>query len=84
MTIFDDLPLVQLRPQEWTDDDNDFHSDILYFRGLMDSILEAVCFGHRPEPMPVELSIELDAAVTAAQAMPTGVPNFLKLVRPWI
>jgi hypothetical protein len=60
MTI-DDFPII-VCPPSWTDDDNDFHSDILYFRALLNDISELVYASKFANPFPIELADELAAA----------------------
>jgi len=60
MTI-DDFPIIKLLPA-WTDDDNDFHSDILYFRALLNDIAELVYLTRFANPFPIELADDLAAA----------------------
>jgi len=60
MTI-DDFPLIVI-PPAMTDDDNNFHSDILYFRALLNDIAELVFDKRYANPFPISLSDELAAA----------------------
>lgn len=78
-----DLPLIRLHIP-WTDDDAEFHSDMLYFRGLLDELYEMCFFGAKAKPFPCYLSVKLANARDYAKATPVGVPDFDTLVRPWI
>jgi len=70
MTNFHDLPLLQIPPSKFTDDDIAFHSDITYFRALLDDIWEAAWTGVRKaKPFPIGLSDELDAATARLKAV---------------
>ena len=70
MTIQDDWPLLQIPPCKFSDDDIAFHSDITYFRALLDDIWEAAWTGVRnPTPFPISLSDELDAATEQLKAV---------------
>ncbi|ORW20936.1 hypothetical protein [Mycobacterium palustre] len=56
-------PPLRLEPT-MTDDDVDFHGDMIYVRGLLDDLVEACRLrGHRVGPIPAELSAGLDAAL---------------------
>ena len=46
----------------WTDDDTEFHSDILYFRALLNDIADLVYEKRHANPFPIELTDELAAA----------------------
>lgn len=53
---FRDLPVLHVKPSPMTDDDIDFHSDMMYFRDLLNQIiLQASLGGHR-SPWPDDLS----------------------------
>ena len=70
MTIHDDWPLLQIPPCKFSDDDVAFHSDITYFRLLLDDIWEAAWTGLRnPTPLPFGLSDELEAATAQLKAV---------------
>ena len=75
-TAFDDLPVLRYNTaQPMDDDDVDFHSDILYFRGLREHIIERICCDNfRPQPLPLLMSLDLDAALTCLRAIQT--PSF--------
>ena len=60
MTV-DDLPLIVI-PPSMSDDDNDFHSDMMYFRALLNDISELVYATKSANPFPIELSDELAGA----------------------
>jgi len=68
MTTFDSYPIIKF-PPAWTDDDVRFHSDMLYFRALLNDISELV-YAHRvANPFPITLSDELDAATELLKAV---------------
>ena len=60
MTV-DDFPLIVI-PPAMSDDDNEFHSDILYFRALLNDIADLVYEKRFANPYPIGLSDELAAA----------------------
>ena len=64
----DNLPLIAV-PPSWTDDDNDFHSDILYFRALLNDITDLVYQNRYANPFPIALSDELTAATESLKAV---------------
>jgi hypothetical protein len=60
MTSTNDWPILQVPASKFTDEDIAFHSDILYFRALLDHIWENAWTGIRkPNPLPITLSDEL-------------------------
>jgi hypothetical protein len=60
MTTTENWPILRVAPCKFTDDDIAFHSDILYFRALLDHIWENAWTGVRkPNPIPITLSDEL-------------------------
>jgi len=68
-----ELPTVQL-PATMTDDDVEFWGDILYFRGLLDSIVEHCNLETRLLPIPSAMSTALDAAlILAAHDFAAGI-----------
>jgi len=58
----DDLPFIVIPASPMSDDDNDFHSDMMYFRALLNDISELVYTHKFANPFPIALSDELDAA----------------------
>lgn len=69
-----DLPTLQL-PASMTDDDVDFWGDILYCRGLLDSIAQHCTLDTRLAPIPSGMSTALDAAlILAAHDFADAVP----------
>jgi hypothetical protein len=70
MTISDEWPLLQIPPCKFSDDDVAFHSDITYFRLLLDDIWEAAWTGvGKAKPFPIGLSDELEAATAQLKAV---------------
>jgi hypothetical protein len=62
--------MLQIPACTFGDDDIAFHSDITYFRLLLDDIWEAVYTGVRKaRPFPIDLSDELDAATQQLKAV---------------
>jgi len=60
---FKDLPLITITRCPMTDDDNDFHSDIMYMKALLEDIHEAALTKRRKaNPFPIGLADELSAA----------------------
>ena len=58
-----DLPVFRPKASPMSDDDREFHSDMLYLRDLLHDLWES-CFerGHRITAMPTALFDELDSA----------------------
>jgi hypothetical protein len=61
-----ELPLITF-PPAWTDDDVRFHSDMIYFRALLNDISDLVYVRRTANPFPITLSDELDAATDLLQ-----------------
>jgi len=53
----------------WTDSDREFHSDMAYFADLLVDIHEAAYRSRYANPIPINMSDELEAAITAVQAI---------------
>jgi len=53
------FPMITLQPS-MTDDDNDFHSDIIYFRALRHDIAELAYETKFANPFPILLSDDLN------------------------
>lgn len=58
---FSDLRLFWPPKCPMTDDDNDFHSDMLYFRALLNDIVELAVELRHANPLPKTLTDDLDA-----------------------
>jgi len=67
MTI-NGFPTIAIKPV-WTDEDREFHSDMAYFWDLLKDIHEAAYLTKYANPFPITMSDELDAAITAVQAI---------------
>lgn len=63
-----DYPLMSVKAS-MTDDDNVFHSDLTYFRALLNDISELAQSVRRANRIPISMSDELDSAITAVQAI---------------
>lgn len=57
-TRWADLPTLRM-PAFWTDEDNEFASDITYLRGLLSWLVEQADDGGRVRPIPAAWSKEL-------------------------
>jgi hypothetical protein len=62
------FPLITIRTG-MTDSDREFHSDMAYFADLLKDIHEAAYLTRYANPFPITMSDELDAAITAVQAI---------------
>jgi hypothetical protein len=67
MTI-NDFPIIAIKAV-WTDDDCQFHSDMDYMQDLLVEIHELAYTLRFANPIPITMSDELDAAITAVQAI---------------
>jgi hypothetical protein len=67
MTI-NEFPTIAIKPV-WTDDDCQFHSDMDYMHDLLVEIHELAYTLRHANPIPITMSDELDAAITAVQAI---------------
>jgi hypothetical protein len=63
-----DLPMIVIAPS-MSDDDNDFHSDMLYFRALLNDIADLVFEKRYANPFPISLADELSAATDKLKAV---------------
>lgn len=68
MSEFDDLPIKQVRPT-MTDDDVDFHCDLIYMRALLNDVVELSHMVRHANPLPVNLSDQLAAAYVDCRAL---------------
>jgi hypothetical protein len=68
MSIGHELPIIAIKPV-WTDDDREFHSDMGYMHDLLVEIHELAYCLRFANPIPITMSDELDAAITAVQAI---------------
>jgi len=69
VTISEEWPMLQIPACKFTDDEVAFHSDITYFRLLLDDIWEAAHTGVRKaRPFPITLTDELDAVTEQLKA----------------
>lgn len=66
--MIDQFPLITIRPV-MTDLDREFHSDMAYCWDLLKDIREAAYRTQYANPFPISMSDELDAAMTAVQAI---------------
>lgn len=57
-TKWADLPTLRM-PVFWTDDDNEFQSDMTYLRGLLSFLADQADDGGQVRPIPAEWSREL-------------------------
>lgn len=57
-TRWADLPTLRM-PVFWTDDDNEFQSDMTYLRGLLAFLVDQADDGGQVRPIPAEWSREL-------------------------
>jgi hypothetical protein len=64
----DEFPIMRIKPV-WTDDDCQFHSDMDYMHDLLVEIHELAYTLRFANPIPITMSDELDAAITAVQAI---------------
>lgn len=55
---FRDLPVLQGRKYEITDDDREFDSDMAYFRDLLEAIVAQAARGGHRSPWPGDLSYD--------------------------
>ena len=62
---FHDLPLITPQVCPMNDDDIQFHSDMQYFRALLNDIDELVYAKRFANPFPINLCDDLDAAITS-------------------
>ena len=69
MTVQDDWPLLQIPACKFSDDDIAFHSDITYFRALLNDIWELAYANKFANPFPITMADELDAATEALKAV---------------
>ena len=67
MTI-NEFPIISIKPV-WTDDDCQFHSDMDYMHDLLVEIHELAYTLRFANTIPITMSDELDAAITAVQAI---------------
>jgi hypothetical protein len=67
MTI-NEFPTIAIKAV-WTDDDCQFHSDMDYMHDLLVEIHELAYTLRFANPIPITMSDELDAAITAVQAI---------------
>jgi len=67
MTI-NEFPIISIKPV-MTDDDCRFHSDMHYMHDLLVEIHELAYTLRFANPIPITMSDELDAAITAVQAI---------------
>ena len=63
-----ELPVITF-PPAWSDDDVRFHSDITYFRALLNDIWELAYANKFANPFPITLADELDLATEALKAV---------------
>jgi hypothetical protein len=73
---FDDLPLLSVKPAPMSDSDVDFHSDILYMRGLLDWLYEQADTTGRAQDIPPPWSDQLQAAITELKTLTVRVREF--------
>ena len=64
----DEFPAIAIKPV-MTDDDCQFHSDMAYFADLLVEIHELAYCLRYANPIPITMSDELDAAISAVQAI---------------
>jgi len=64
----DEFPMMSIKTG-MTDSDREFHSDMAYFADLLKDIHEAAYLTRYANPFPITMSDELDAAITAVQAI---------------
>ena len=69
MTVQDYWPILQVPACTFTDDDAQFHSDLIYLRALRKEIVELAAETQFANPFPINLSDELDAAIDAVKAV---------------
>jgi hypothetical protein len=63
-----EFPAIAIKPV-MTDDDCQFHSDMDYMQDLLVEIHELAYTLRFANPIPITMSDELDAAITAVQAI---------------
>jgi hypothetical protein len=81
MTMSENWPMLQIPACTFGDEDVAFHSDITYFRLLLDDIWEAAYFGTRQaKPLPITLTDELSALCGSMHICFTAAVNELKAV----
>lgn len=73
---FDDLPLLSVKPAPMSDSDVEFHSDILYMRGLLDWLYEQADTLGRARDIPPPWSDQLQAAITELKTLGVRVREF--------
>lgn len=73
---FDDWPLLAVKPAPMSDDDVDFHSDILYMRGLLDWLWEQASITGRAQDVPPPWSDQLQAAINESKMIGLRVREF--------
>ena len=64
----DEFPTIAIKPV-MTDSEREFHSDMAYFADLLVDIHEAAYRSRYANPIPITMSDELDAAISAVQAI---------------
>jgi hypothetical protein len=64
----DQFPMMVIKTG-MTDSDREFHSDMAYFADLLVDIHEAAYRSRYANPIPITMSDELDAAISAVQAI---------------
>ena len=69
MRTTEDWPILQVPACTFTDDDAQFHSDLIYMRALRKEIVELAAETQFANPLPITLSDELDAAIDAVKAV---------------
>lgn len=66
---FDDLPFLWVKPSSMSDDDVEFHGDILYMRALLDSLREQAAIIGRAQDVPPPWSDQLQAAINEVKSL---------------
>jgi hypothetical protein len=62
---FHDFPWIKPQVCPMNDDDIQFHSDMQYFRALLNDIAELVYAKRYANPLPINLCDDLDAAISS-------------------
>ena len=62
-------PIISVPKCEMSDDDRDFHSDMAYMHDLLVEIHELAYTLRFANPLPITMSDELDALITAVRAI---------------
>ena len=69
-------PTIAVKPCPMTDDDVDFHGDILYMRGLLDALWEQANILGRAQDVPPPWSDQLQAAIDESKMIGVRVREF--------